>query len=92
MEGIQQLFHELMGYDEYQQDLFAWVMRKREAMRATQERYEAKPRAIEMRRARQRAYWKRKHPPKPRRIVRPVAVREAHRIKMAQRRAEARAA
>lgn len=31
MTGIQQMFHELMGYEEYQQDLFSWAMRKRHA-------------------------------------------------------------
>lgn len=29
MEGIQQMFHELSGYEEYQLDLFAWLLRQR---------------------------------------------------------------
>jgi hypothetical protein len=68
------------------------VMRKRAALAETQQRYESTERAVTLRRARQRAYWKRKHPSRPRRVVRDAAVREAHRLKMAARRAEARTA
>jgi hypothetical protein len=31
--GIQQMFHELMGYGDYQQDLFSWLLRQRAARR-----------------------------------------------------------
>lgn len=89
---VQQVFHELMGYEEYQQDLFSWAMRKRRTAAEAQQRYESKPAAIDKRRDRQRAYWARKHPPRKRHIVRPAAVREAHRLKMRERRAAARAA
>ena len=62
MDGIQQMFHELSGYEEYQLDLFSYLLRKRQRIEDAQRRYETKPEAIEKRRARQRAYWRRKHP------------------------------
>lgn len=89
MEGIQQMFHELMGYEEYQLEMFGWVMRRREAARLRAQ--DETPRAIELRRARQRAYWKRKHPPVVRAYVNPPEKRERHRLRMQARRAEARA-
>jgi hypothetical protein len=36
MDGIQQMFHELMGYEEYQQDLFSWMLRDRAQRRSLQ--------------------------------------------------------
>jgi hypothetical protein len=32
---VQQVFHELMGYEEYQQDLFAWLLHERIKRRET---------------------------------------------------------
>jgi hypothetical protein len=102
MTGIAELFAELNGYEQYQQDMFCWLLRKQYERRETHRewmRFWRKTRTAEQRNAaniRRRQYWRgyrrRKRTEQPEMVARE---REAARIRAAAsraRRKEARAA
>jgi hypothetical protein len=97
--GIHELFSELDGYEQYQQDLFCWLLRKqceRREMHREWMRFWRKTRTAEQRKAAnvsRRTYWRayrrRKRQEQPEAVARD---REAARIRAAASRARRRGA